>query len=641
MQGRSGNDTYAVDSEGDTVYEAANDGVDTVNSSISYTLGDNVERLVLSPNQSVSFTGVIANVTTGSGATAVIVPTLTVSAPTGSGVLAIGDSVIGAGITSGTTIIGFGTGTGGAGTYILSTSQTVASTTMTTFQDLDGRGNGLNNSITGNSGNNILDGSWGDDTLIGGQGNDSYVVDSSKDVVVESTSTLVGGGGVDTVYSSSWSWTMSQGVENLYLFNGSGGTGIGNSAANLIAGDDSNNTLDGKAGADTLAGGDGNDTYFVDILADIVVELNNEGSDTVFTSLSAYSIKDLINVEHLTLQGTLAASATGNLLNNTITGNSNNNVINGMEGFDNINGMGGSDRIDGGIGNDTLDGGTGNDTLLGGLGDDSLSGGLGTNMLTGGTGADTFVINEAAKDTITDLGGTDNLKVSNFGNVTATLGAAWTADSDTYNNGNVNITTGYNVDLSGVNSGSKGFNITVKGIAAASTVTTVASDTIVGSSFNDTITGGDAQDNISGGAGNDILNGGKGNDTLSGGAGNDFFVINTPSTPATGATPASTNVDTILDFVSGMDKIQLSKAVFTKLDNINGGTGIGEISELDFKLGTAAGDGSDKIFYNKANGSLWYDPDGNTAAIAPVQIAILGTNTTRPDLVYSDIQIIA
>jgi Ca2+-binding RTX toxin-like protein len=306
-----------------------------------------------------------------------------------------------------------------------------------------------------------------------------------------------------------------------------------------------------------------------------------------------------------------------------------------MEGIDNIQGMGGSDRIDGGIGNDTLDGGMGNDTLLGGLGDDSLSGGLGANVLTGGTGADTFVINEAAIDTITDLGGTDNLKVSKFGNVTATLGAAWTADSDTYNNGNVNITTGYNVNLSGVNSGSKGFNITVKGIAASSTVPTVAS----GSSLNDTITGGDAQDNISGGAGNDILNGGKGNDTLSGGLGNDFFVINTPSSaPAIGATPAITNVDTILDFVSGLDKIQLSKAVFTKLDNINGGTGIGEISEFDFTLGTTAGDGSDKILYNKTDGSLWYDPDGNTAAIAPVKIAILGANT---NLVFSDIQIIA
>jgi Ca2+-binding RTX toxin-like protein len=643
MQGRSGNDTYFVDCEGDEVYEAANDGVDTVNSSISYNLGENVERLVLNQNPAVSFTGVITpQTTTGTGPTAITVPTtLNVTVMT-TGVLAVGQLLTGVGITAGTTITGFGTGTGGAGTYFLSTSQTVSSSSISVYQDLDGKGNWSNNFIKGNSGNNILDGDWGDDTLEGGSGNDSYVVDSSKDVVVESTSTLNGGGGVDTVYSRSSSWTMSVGVENLYLFDEKGGTGIGNSANNLIAGDDSNNTLDGKAGVDTLVGGDGNDTYYVDNVGDIVNELNNEGNDTVNTSLSAYSIKDLINIENLRLLGTLAASATGNLLDNSITGNSNNNIINGMEGIDWIYGMGGSDKIDGGIGSDTIDGGTGNDTLLGGLGDDSLSGGLGTNVLTGGAGADTFLINAAATDTITDLGGAgyvaDDLMVSKYGTVSATLGSAWTADSNTYNNGNVNITTGYNVDLSGVNSGSKGFNITVKGIAAASTVTTEASDTIVGSFGNDTITGGDAQDKISGGSGNDILNGGKGNDTLQGGNGSDIFVFNTASTPATGATPASTNVDTILDFVSGLDKIQLSKAVFTKLDNINGGTGIGEISELDFKLGTAAGDGSDKILYNKTEGTLWYDPDGNTTAIAPVKIAILGEN---PNLVFSDIQIIA
>jgi hypothetical protein len=52
----------------------------------------------------------------------------------------------------------------------------------------------------------------------------------------------------------------------------------------------------------------------------------------------------------------------------------------------------------------------------------------------------------------------------------------------------------------------------------------------------------------------------------------------------------------------------------------------------------AALDGLDKILYNKTDGSLWYDPDGNTAAIAPVKIAILGANT---NLVFSDIQIIA
>jgi hypothetical protein len=61
-------------------------------------------------------------------------------------------------------------------------------------------------------------------------------------------------------------------------------------------------------------------------------------------------------------------------------------------------------------------------------------------------------------------------------------------------------------------------------------------------------------------------------------------------------------------------------------------------STLTAGLPPAAIDGLDKILYNKTDGSLWYDPDGNTAAIAPVKIAILGANT---NLVFSDIQIIA
>jgi len=56
--------------------------------------------------------------------------TLTVSA-VGYGTLTIGQVISGSGITSGTTITGFGTGTGGTGTYIVSISQTVASTTIT------------------------------------------------------------------------------------------------------------------------------------------------------------------------------------------------------------------------------------------------------------------------------------------------------------------------------------------------------------------------------------------------------------------------------------------------------------------------------------------------------------------------------
>jgi hypothetical protein len=56
--------------------------------------------------------------------------TLTVSAVT-SGTLSIGVVLSGTGVTSGTTITALGTGTGGVGTYTVSASQTVSSTTIT------------------------------------------------------------------------------------------------------------------------------------------------------------------------------------------------------------------------------------------------------------------------------------------------------------------------------------------------------------------------------------------------------------------------------------------------------------------------------------------------------------------------------
>lgn len=47
MLGGSGDDTYIVDSFGDLITEYADEGIDTVLSSVSYTLGNNLENLTL------------------------------------------------------------------------------------------------------------------------------------------------------------------------------------------------------------------------------------------------------------------------------------------------------------------------------------------------------------------------------------------------------------------------------------------------------------------------------------------------------------------------------------------------------------------------------------------------------------------
>jgi hypothetical protein len=56
--------------------------------------------------------------------------TLTVTAVS-TGTLIVGQTISGTGVTSGTTITALGTGTGGTGTYTVSVSQTVSSTTLT------------------------------------------------------------------------------------------------------------------------------------------------------------------------------------------------------------------------------------------------------------------------------------------------------------------------------------------------------------------------------------------------------------------------------------------------------------------------------------------------------------------------------
>ena len=66
MNGGAGNDTYVVDNASDVVTEAASGGTDTVESSVTYSLGAEVENLTLTGLNAINATGnALDNVLTG------------------------------------------------------------------------------------------------------------------------------------------------------------------------------------------------------------------------------------------------------------------------------------------------------------------------------------------------------------------------------------------------------------------------------------------------------------------------------------------------------------------------------------------------------------------------------------------------
>ena len=382
MAGGAGNDTYVVDNAGDVVTEAASGGTDTVESSITFTIGAEVENLTLTGAAAINATGnSLANTLRGNSAANVL--------SGGSGA----DTMIGGAGNDSYVVDNAGDivtehAAGGTDSVQASVTYTlgaeVENLTLTGTGAINGTGNALANGLTGNTGANRLDGGLGADTMSGGSGNDTYVVDNAGDVVVEAAS-----GGTDTV-ESSLTYTLGAEVENLTLtgstaINATGNTLnnvlIGNAAANVLTGGAGNDTLNGGAGIDTLVGGAGNDIYVVDVLGDIVTELASEGTDQVQTALT-YTLG--ANLENLTLTGSAAVNGTGNDLANSIVGNTANNILTG------------------GLGNDTLNGGAGNDTLIGGLGND------------------TYVV-DVAGDVVTELAGegTDTVQSA----ITYTLGA--------------------------------------------------------------------------------------------------------------------------------------------------------------------------------------------------------------------------
>jgi Ca2+-binding RTX toxin-like protein len=455
-----------------------------------------------------------------------------------------------------------------------------------------------NDTLIGETGNDILNGGAGIDSMVGGVGNDSYYINTLADVVVE-TSTV--SGEIDSVYASI-SYRLGANVERLFL-TGTAANGTGNNSNNFIFGNAGNNRLDGgngndvlngAAGKDTLIGNFGNDTliggagndillggvgidsmvggvgsdiYYVNTLADVVVETSTVAGeiDSVYASIS-YSLG--ANVERLFLTGTAAINGTGNNRNNFISGNAGNNAING------------------GNGNDVLNGEDGNDTLIGGAGNDILLGEAGSDRMIGGVGNDNYYVNTLADvvvETSTLAGEIDSV----YSSISYSLGA--------------------NVE-----------RLFLTGTAANATGNN-SNNFISGNAGNNILVGGSGNDTLIGAAGNDTLIGSVGNDTLTGGAGSDRFVFQS----------RNQRVDRITDFNPVNDFILVSARGF-------GGGLVGgrALASSQFRLGSVALDGDDRFIYNQTSGALFFDADGNGTAFARVAIASLtsGVALTSADI---------
>lgn len=115
---------------------------------------------------------------------------------------------------------------------------------------------------------------------------------------------------------------------------------VGTDGDDYLTGSNASETLDGGLGADTLMGGGGDDVYYIDNTADVITEYINEGSDTAISSVT-YTLSD--NVENLTLTGSGAVNAVGNISNNILTGNDASNSFDGNGGDDTLIGGGGDD----------------------------------------------------------------------------------------------------------------------------------------------------------------------------------------------------------------------------------------------------------------------------------------------------------
>ena len=315
------------------------------------------------------------------------------------------------------------------------------------------------------------------------------------------------------------------------------------------------------------------------------------------------------------------------------------------------------------LGDDTYYGNTGNDLLIGHQGADSLDGGDGDDIFNI-TGFESGILGSSSKadDGTTEwiaTGAKHDVVIGGNGKDTLRI----TAGADTLAHGTVVLNDDNFKSMEIVEVGTTVGRINVEDGALqlinnhyylnAGATSAVGTTTKLGQTFDNVkvdasgvsanglkFVGNGNANTFIGTPNNDIFIGNGGNDTLTGGSGSDTFVFGQVHTQTvTGAATAVqrykviasalTGTDTITDFTSGKDKIELHDDFYTALSKL------GAVSAINLVIGSSAQDADDYLIFDPASHVLSYDADGSESGAAISIVQLTGVST----VVFTDFTI--